>query len=452
MQGGLSFLLITICALYLPPNQLGIIGLTEAAGIVVAHISLMALPGGLRRLYFSSESDEQRNLLISSILRGGITIAILSTIISMLLGPLILRITSNSLPDFFPYFAVAISCQIWYQFFEYRLTLFQVYERPVSYALLQILIGVSIFSSVIYFVVIRDGCAEDYLFGRLVAVLIINLFVIYTMKKFFFYGWSREKFNLALHYSIPLIPHVLAMTILNFADRYLLEAYSTTDDVGVYTLAYTLGLAMYLVTVAFSMAWAPYFFRAVNKGKSQYQEIHDNAGKAVSISTAIALFGIMISGDFVTFVFSEKYQSAASIVPLIIAGYLLFFLCTLFSYSILHEKKTHLMAPITIVSAIVNIVLNIWLIPDYRMAGAAWATIISFGLQTLAVYLIAVRLLPVPYPIEKIIFVLGLFLVILTMTQYDEVDHVIVYICATASILVVLKMSFILPSSIFRNS
>ncbi len=445
IPAGLNFLLITISTFYLSPGDLGIIGLAEATAIIVAHLSSMALPGSLRRLFFNADTDESRRLLISSILRGGILIAIMGTAASMLLGPAIFNLIPADLPNFYPCFAYAIGYQIWYRFLEYRLTLFQITEHPILFAVLQILTGLTVFVFVFFFTVIMKGGASGFLLGRLVAVTLVTLMVIYGMRKHFYNGWSSDNFKMALKYSAPLIPHLLAITILNFADRFLLEVYSTTAEVGLYTLAYTLGLAMHLVTIAFSMSWGPFFFQTANAGKEHYGKIYDLAGKAVAISTAIAIFGVMISRDFVTLVFAEEYHPAASIVPLIIAGYLLFFLYSMFSHSVLHEKKTHYIALITMLTAAVNIVLNIWLIPNYGMAGAAWATIISFGLQTLTTYIIAVRILPATYPIGKILFILGIFSVILVMTQCDGVGRYIFYLSATVAMLAVLKISFTLP-------
>jgi O-antigen/teichoic acid export membrane protein len=378
-------------------------------------------------------------------------IATVGSIFSILLGPIVFRVIPTSLPDFYPYFAYAIGFQIWYQFQEYRLTLFQVNERPGAYAGFNITTSLVIFVCVLVFVVALRGGASDFLLGRLVGISLITLFTIYGMRGCLSYGWSGKKFKAALYYAAPLIPHVLSMSILNFADRFLLGVYSTTAEVGLYTLAYNLGFAMYVVTVAIYMAWGPFFFKAVNDGEEQYRKVHDYAGKAVAISAAIAIFGATISGDFVAILFSEEYHPAASIVPLIIDGYLLFSLSSMFSHSILYKKKTHYISLISVIAAVVNIMLNIWLIPKYGMAGAAWATIISFGLQTWAIYLIAVYVLPVPYPVGKILLALGIFFVILILTQYDRASSYFVYLFASVAILAVLGASFILPGRMSRR-
>lgn len=438
----LSFLLITVSAFFLSPNELGIIGLVEAVAIVVANIALLGLPIALSRLFFSENCERQRMLLVSSILRGGMFVAAVFGLASMILGPKIVGMFPTDLPEFYPYFAYAIGYQLLYQLFEYRLTIYQVNKQSTPYAVLHIVTGLTVFSFVIFFMVVKNEGASGFLLGRFLAVSITFLFVLYGLRNYLFFGWNSEKFKSALKFSVPLIPHTIAMIVLNFADRLMLQIYSTTTEVGLYTLAYTLGLSMYLVTIAFNTAWAPYFFQAVNDGKERYLEIFDLSGKAVALSTSIAIFGVTISRDFVTSIFSEEYHATATIVPLIIAGYLLFFLYSMFSYSILHKKETKIIAPFTAITAATNIALNSLLIPEFGMTGAAWATIISFGFMALIAYVIAVSVLPIKYPTGKTLLSLGLFAPVLIISQYDEVDSYVIYLVGIVAVLTVLMASF----------
>ena len=406
---------------------------------------MLALPSALRRLYFKENGDEQQRALLSSILTGGLIIMCIVGVVSMFLGPVIVAIIPTDLPDFYPYFAYAIGFQLLYQFMEYRLTIFQIHQRPVPYALMHIAAGLLIFGFAAYFLAIRNGGASGYLLGRLVAMSFIFAAVVYGLRRLVFAAWSRAKFRQALEYSTPLVPHVLAMILLNFADRFMLKVYGTSTEIGLYTLAYTLGLTMYLVTVAFNMAWGPFFFQTADRGEDAHSKIFDLAGKAVSLSTAVAIFGVVISEDFVYLVFAEVYQPAAPIVPLIIGGYLMFFLYSMFSFSILHKNETRWIAPITISAAAINIVLNSLLIPIYGMTGAAWATFISFGLMAAASYVIAVSVLPLAYPAGRILKSLGLFSAVMAMSQVDDAKGYIIYASGAVALLILIKFSLEWP-------
>ena len=145
----------------------------------------MGLPAGLRRLFFSAEDQDQRAILVSTILRGGLLFALLATALSLIFGPILLGTIPEHFPDFFPYFAYAIIYQIWYQFLDYRLALYQVRGRAKLYANLQFIIGLAIFCSVILQVVYLNKGAEGFLLGRVVAVGVGNDFCpVFTQERY----------------------------------------------------------------------------------------------------------------------------------------------------------------------------------------------------------------------------------------------------------------------------
>ena len=60
-------------------------------------------------------------------------------------------------------------------------------------------------------------------------------------------------------------------------------------------------------------------------------------------------------------------------------------------------KKTGYIAGLTVVTAVVNIVLNYFLIGSLGAIGAAYATCISFSVQALLAWVISSRLYPMPW-------------------------------------------------------
>ena len=66
--------------------------------------------------------------------------------------------------------------------------------------------------------------------------------------------------------SLPLVPHMLLALGLVAADRLILQRFRSMQEVGVYSLAYTLGMMMFLVTVSVAQAWSPMFYRMASQG------------------------------------------------------------------------------------------------------------------------------------------------------------------------------------------
>jgi O-antigen/teichoic acid export membrane protein len=79
------------------------------------------------------------------------------------------------------------------------------------------------------------------------------------------------------------------------------------------------------------------------------------------------------------------------------------------------EKKTKTIAMINIVSAVMNILLNILLIPFLGIMGSALATLISSSLLFLIYMTLSQKIYAIPYTWEKIVFacLLSAFIIII---------------------------------------
>ena len=71
--------------------------------------------------------------------------------------------------------------------------------------------------------------------------------------------FSRAIIRDALGFGLPRIPHAIAQQVISLADRYLLNAYGTLRDVGLYSIGASFGLALKLFLSAFEYAWTPFF-------------------------------------------------------------------------------------------------------------------------------------------------------------------------------------------------
>ena len=420
IPAGLQLLLFIILARLLSPVELGLIGLSEGVAIIVAHIALMGLPAGLRRLFFRCESESERRSFVATVLKGGIGVIFCVLALSYILVPWLVHVLGNEvLPPFYPYLALAILLQIGYQFLEYRLALFQVNRQPMKNAIFQIVTGVAVTLTALIAVISLRADAVGYFGGRTLAVAVLVILALWSLRSWLTAHFNRSIFREVLVFSVPLLPHVMIGTILNFADRYILELFQPTAVVGLYTLAYTLGMAMLIVTLAFSMAWTPVFYLNCKVGTKGLQRIRILSGKAFAVACLIACFGSVFAEDAVWLLFDERYHAIGKIVPIIIGGYLLHFLFSLFAFGVSQDGRTWLIAPVTGLAALLNIGLNFWAIPHWGMSGAAWVTLVSFGVEALVIYWISQRLFRIPYPIKRFCIYLILYAMLLWISQWE---------------------------------
>ena len=73
----------------------------------------------------------------------------------------------------------------------------------------------------------------------------------------YFVGWDGAYLRKILGSAVPLMPQQLVALVLTSGDRLVLERFRSETEVGLYSLAYTMGMAMNAVTQAWVLNGAP---------------------------------------------------------------------------------------------------------------------------------------------------------------------------------------------------
>jgi O-antigen/teichoic acid export membrane protein len=101
------------------------------------------------------------------------------------------------------------------------------------------------------------------------------------------------------------------------------------------------------------------------------------------VAIIIAVIGVFFGGDVMMTIFGEQYQYAGELLPLLIFAMLFIFPNYILTQGVIAINKEINYAKIVVLVALLNIVLNLWLIPDFGARGAAYATIFSEGVLCL---------------------------------------------------------------------
>ena len=103
------------------------------------------------------------------------------------------------------------------------------------------------------------------------------------------------------------------------------------------------------------------------------------------ISIVIAVIVTFLSELIITIIFGVKYLPSASVLTIYIWAGVPVFLGVASSQYLINENLTRLAFYRTFIGMIINVILNIFLIPIYGINGAAIATLISYSLSVLAI-------------------------------------------------------------------
>ncbi len=198
------------------------------------------------------------------------------------------------------------------------------------------------------------------------------------------------KYNLS--YSIPLLPYALSSIVLGTIDRIVLMKYASADEAGIYSLSYNVGMLTLLAVVAANQAFLPNFFEWMNNKQdsliAKSQEL---------ITYAVALFAIFLvyfSNELVVLLSAKSFHGAISLIPIIVAGYVCFLIAHFTNHYFVYFKRTGLLALTNVSVGILNLGLNIWLVPIYGKTSSAWITLLSFLLLAIINLFLIRRLFP----------------------------------------------------------
>ncbi|GCE20957.1 lipopolysaccharide biosynthesis protein [Dictyobacter kobayashii] len=172
-----------------------------------------------------------------------------------------------------------------------------------------------------------------------------------------------------LSFGLPLVSNFVSVWILQLSDRYLLSHFGSLSETASYSVAYTLGGVVSVVILSpFSLAWPTTMYSIAKKpaARETFQVIFH----WFSIVLLLAAFGLsLLSTLLLTFFFPTAYHAAALVIPIISASLMFYGLYTIFNIGVSLKRKTWYAALFTCSAAILNVVLNLVLIPRYGAMG-----------------------------------------------------------------------------------
>jgi O-antigen/teichoic acid export membrane protein len=212
--------------------------------------------------------------------------------------------------------------------------------------------------------------------------------IIYMWKKdYLTFDIDRNEIKSILSISIPLIPHVLAGIIIIMSDRLFIEKMVSLEMVGIYSVGYMFGMVIMLFTDAFIKSWSPWFYKSLTNPTNTKKEKIVKYTYIYIIGIFILAISISILAKFILPYFvDEKFYGAKEFILWISLGYAVRGVYQIYFPYLVHISKTSFLAISTFVAAIINLLLNYFLINIYGAVGAAYATIIAFFIAGLLVF------------------------------------------------------------------
>lgn len=399
-----------IIAHYLSVSEFGVFALATTLASLIAVTFNCGLTNAVQRYYTDpvTREEEQPQFVVTGLL----TLVVLS----LFIGGISLFVTYVFKEDIYnncqlPWILIllAIIGTLPTQIFQFSVDLMRLHFRPWKFALFSALQNTISVTLSLIFVTRYQWGISGYLLGVVVASMAVAPLSLWSIRRSLVWSFSWNKCKKLVSFGYPFIFAGIAYWIFGSMDRWMLAELSTTEEVGIYSTAFRIATIIIFINTAFGQAWSPHALM-LYRSRPDYRTLYSNFFTMWFFFLTITATGLsLFSVEALRILMPQEYWSASQVVPYITFGMVLFGTTQITAIGISLEKKTYHFSISTWITAVVNFILNLYLIPIFGPRGAAFATFIAYGILT-TYYLICTQAIhPLPLEYRKLFWCLVIF-------------------------------------------
>ena len=366
---------------YLGPAQFGLLSYAISFVVLFSVIAALGLDNiSVRELV--KEPDKREELLGTAFF-----LRLYGAIVSLVLIGITVLIISESSYNKLLIFTIAFSTifqafNVIDFYFQSRILLkFSVYVRLFSLLITSIL--------KLLLIIFHYGLFYFALVTTIETIIMAAGFVMvyrYNKLKIFHWNFKKERALQLLSDSWPLILAGLVISVYMKIDQVMIKRMLTDSEAGFYAAAVKISEAWYFIPVAISTSLFPAIINAKKISEEFYlsrlQKLYDLlAWIAIGISIPVTFF----SKDIIELLLGIDYLPSAPVMTIYIWAGVAVFLGVASGQFLINENMTKISFLRSFVGMIVNVILNLILIPKIGIVGSAFATLISYTLATFAI-------------------------------------------------------------------
>lgn len=222
----------------------------------------------------------------------------------------------------------------------------------------------------------RSNTSEIKLWSHEITLLLfyIPIYVYILRNGRCFVNLKRWKQTLLL--ALPLIPHYLAQHVMTSADMIMISEIVGDTEAAIYSVVSNIGKVATIAWSAINVTFIAISFEAFNR--KEYSSLRRTATMLIAAYGALCILVCLLAPEILMVLAPAEYAHGVYAVPPIACVAFICGLYNVYGNVEFYYKKTVLIAIATVASAVLNIVLNMLLIPVLGLFGAAYATMLSY--------------------------------------------------------------------------
>src|SRR5690606_14381980 len=322
LNSAIPFLLLPILTAYLSPEHYGVVDIFYNTTLIITPFIGLCIVQSIGRFYFEKiVLSRFVSTVLVVLLSTGLIITALSLVFNIVFEDYLL---GYDIPPYLIFLAFLYT--LFTQISEILLALWRVSYKVAHFGIFRVSktaldLGLSIF------LIASLGYGwEGRIYPQVIVAFLFAIIALYLLYKLgYLKNLKADKTykKEALSYSVPLIFHTFGGYVINFSDRFFILIMLSMTDVGVYSVAYQIGMVMSLVQNSFNQAWVPFFFQKL-------KEDTDSARRKIVQITYIYIAFLVVTTLLLylcipliyKYFINESYVDGASLIIWVLQGFL----------------------------------------------------------------------------------------------------------------------------------
>lgn len=444
VQRILAVLLLPVYTRFLSPSDYGTVETLIALTTVLVITLRLGITNAFYRFYYDSREQAARRLVLRTSFWFTMAMATAGLVLGVLFSREISTALFGSSGD--AEIVAAAFVGLWAQMnYEQLTALFRVEERSVAYVTASLTNVAVTIAATLTLVVALDAGPLGVIVGNFTGTLLVYAALLGYRREQLGLQWDRGLLREMNRFGLPLVPSALFLWVTNFSDRFFLVKLADTDEVGLYSVGVRIASVMALLLTAFRTAWAPFAYSIEDdrEAKRTYAFV---LTYLVALTTWVATGLGLLSPWLVDWIAAPSFSSSSRVVAPLAFSVVLFAGYVVMAIGLGRMRRTQFNWVLTGAAAIVNVSLNLLLIPPYGMMGAAVATLASYATMFAGMTWWSQRVYPVQFQWRRLATAAGTGVALVVLGKLAGGGLVVALALSLAYPLVLFALGFYLPA------
>ncbi|MBN1559097.1 polysaccharide biosynthesis C-terminal domain-containing protein [candidate division KSB1 bacterium] len=310
--------------------------------------------------------------------------------------------------ELFSTLQAAIISTILTAFFEIFIVIFRVSMQPSKYTLYWVLYVIVKPALGLLLIKKFSFGVEGLFWSWCLTPFFLTFFVFKDLKIRRYLGFhsiSRSTLRDMASYGFPLAISNFAIWLLSLSDRYLIEIFRTSEEVGLYGVGFAIPeKTLQFTYMTLMLAAYPIIienFENRDQHSTQHLITEMSRGYILLITPLMLLLAAMPE-QIVLILADKRFVASAQVIPFISIGFYFYGLAMYVQKGLELQKKSKRIAMIALSSGVIAIASNVILIPRFGYFGASMSFLLAYCSYFVMAILLVSKIMPWRPPLRTV--------------------------------------------------